>query len=59
VALTGGPGRQALVREAVPAVRAVRSESNGGDQNRGERMAEGGTVPLRGDEVAGVEAGTG
>jgi hypothetical protein len=25
------------VREAVPAVRAVRSESNGGDQTRGDR----------------------
>jgi hypothetical protein len=31
-ALTGGTGRQAHVREAVPVVRAVRSESDGGDQ---------------------------
>jgi hypothetical protein len=31
-ALTSGPGRQARVREEVPAVRAVRSESDGGDQ---------------------------
>jgi hypothetical protein len=34
-ALTGGPGRQARVREAVPAVWAVRSESDGGDQTGG------------------------
>jgi hypothetical protein len=33
-ALTGRPGRQARVREAVPAVRAVRSESDGGDQRQ-------------------------
>jgi hypothetical protein len=33
-ALTGGPGRQARGREAVPTVRAVRSESNGGDQRQ-------------------------
>jgi hypothetical protein len=32
VALTGGPWRQAHVRKAVPAVRAVQSESVGGDQ---------------------------
>jgi hypothetical protein len=36
VALTGGQGRQARVREAVPAVLAVRSESDGGDQTRGD-----------------------
>jgi hypothetical protein len=47
------------VREAVPGVRAVRSESVGGDQNRGKRTAAGGAVPLCGGEVAGVEAGTG
>jgi hypothetical protein len=35
-ALTGGPGRQARGREAVPAVRAVRSESDRGDQTRGD-----------------------
>jgi hypothetical protein len=37
-ALTGGPGRQARVREVVPAVRAVRSKSDGGDQTRGGRL---------------------
>jgi hypothetical protein len=35
-ALTGEPGRHARGREAVPAVRAVRSESDGGDQTRVE-----------------------
>jgi hypothetical protein len=35
-ALTGGPGRQARGREAVPAVQAVRSESDGGGQARGD-----------------------
>jgi uncharacterized NAD-dependent epimerase/dehydratase family protein len=40
-ALTGGPGRQARVREAVPAVRAVRSESDGGDQTKGKQTAAG------------------
>jgi hypothetical protein len=35
-ALTGGPGRQVRVHEAVPAVRAVRSKSDGGDQTRGD-----------------------
>ena len=35
-ALTGGLGRQACVREAVPVVRAVRSESDGDDQTRGD-----------------------
>jgi hypothetical protein len=34
--LTGGPERQARGREVVPAVRAVRSESDGGDQTRGD-----------------------
>jgi hypothetical protein len=55
-ALTGGPGRQARVREAVPVVRAVRSESDGGDQT-GEGTATGGAAPLCGGEVTGVEAG--
>jgi hypothetical protein len=32
MALTGGSRRQVRVREAVPAVRAVLSESDGGDQ---------------------------
>jgi hypothetical protein len=32
--LTGWTRRQARMREAVPAVRAVRSESDGGDQTR-------------------------
>jgi hypothetical protein len=33
-ALTGGSGRRARVREAVPVVRAVRSGSDGGDQRQ-------------------------
>jgi hypothetical protein len=39
--LTGGPGHEARVREAVPAVRAMRSVSDGGDQT-GEGTAAGG-----------------
>jgi hypothetical protein len=35
-ALTGGPGRQACVREAVSAIWAVRSELDGGDQTGGK-----------------------
>jgi hypothetical protein len=57
VALTGGPGCQARVREVVPVVRAVRSESDGGDQTGGKQTAAGGVAPLRGGEVVGVEAG--
>jgi hypothetical protein len=38
-------------------VRAVRSESDGGHQARGKQTAAGGAAPLRGGEVAGVEAG--
>jgi hypothetical protein len=56
VTLTGGLGRQARVREAIPAVRAVRSRSGGGVRP-GTQTAAGGAAPLRGDEVAGVEAG--
>jgi hypothetical protein len=41
-ALTGEPGRHARGREAVPAVRAVRSESDGGDQTRVEGRLRGG-----------------
>jgi hypothetical protein len=55
-ALTGRPGCQARVRKAVPAVRAVRFESDRGVIPGGS-MAAGGTTPLRGSEVAGVEAG--
>jgi hypothetical protein len=45
--------RQVRVREAVPAVRAVRSESDGGDQT-GETDGCGRRRPLRGGEVAGL-----
>jgi hypothetical protein len=45
------------VREALSVVRAVRSESDGGDQTRGKQTAAGGATPLRGGEVARVEAG--
>jgi hypothetical protein len=45
------------VREAVPAVRAVRSGSDDGDQTRGKQTAASGAAPLRGGEVAGVEVG--
>jgi hypothetical protein len=44
--------------EALSVVRAVRSELDGGDQTRGKQTAAGGIAPLRGGEVAGVEAGT-
>jgi hypothetical protein len=44
------------VREAISAIWAMRSRSNGGDQTREGRTAAGGAAPLRGGEVAGVEA---
>jgi hypothetical protein len=56
VTLIGGSGRQARVREAVPAVRAVRSRSDRGVR-LGTQTAAGGAAPLGGGEVAGVEAG--
>jgi hypothetical protein len=40
-----------------PAIWAMRSESDGGDQTGEGRMTAGGAAPLRGSEVAGVEAG--
>jgi hypothetical protein len=61
MALTGGPGcvRRACAKQ-YPAVRAVRSESDrGGNQTEGKQMAAGGIAPLRGGEVAGVEADVG
>jgi hypothetical protein len=45
------------VREAVPAIWAMRSGSDGGDQAGEGRTAAGGAAPLRGGEVAGVGAG--
>jgi hypothetical protein len=45
------------VREAVPAVRAVQSGSDGGDQTGGKQTSTGGAAPLRGGEVAGVDSG--
>jgi hypothetical protein len=57
-ALTGEPGGRPRMHEAVSAIWAVRSRSDGGDQTREGRMAAGGAAPLRGGEVAGVEAGT-
>jgi hypothetical protein len=56
VTLTGGSGRQVRVREAIPAVRAVRSRSDRGVRP-GKQTTAGGAAPLRGGEVAGVEAG--
>jgi hypothetical protein len=47
------------VHEALSVIWAVRSESDGGDQTRGKQMAAGGAAPLRGGEVAEVEAGAG
>ena len=55
MALTGGPGHQVRVREAVPTVRVVRSRSDGGVRP-GKQTAAGGAAPLRG-EVTGVKAG--
>jgi hypothetical protein len=56
-ALTGGPKRQARVREAVSRDlgRAMKIGRRGSD--RGGRTAAGGTVPLHCGGVAGVEAG--
>jgi hypothetical protein len=48
------------VREAVPVVRGGPSRSikiEWGKSDRGGSMAAGGAAPLRGGEVAGVEAG--
>jgi hypothetical protein len=45
------------VREALSVVRAVRSESDGGDQTRGKQTAAGDVAPLHGGKVVGVEAG--
>jgi hypothetical protein len=45
------------MREALSVIRAVRSESDRGDQTRGKQTTAGDVAPLRGDEVAGVEAG--
>jgi hypothetical protein len=45
------------VREPVPMVRAVRSGSDGGVPTGGKQTTAGGVAPLRGGEVAGVEAG--
>jgi hypothetical protein len=44
------------MREAVPAVRAVRSRSDRGVRS-GKQTDAGGAAPLRGGEVAGVETG--
>jgi hypothetical protein len=54
---SGARGVSARVREALSVVRAIRSESDGGDQTRGKQMATGGAAPLRGGEVVGVEVG--
>jgi hypothetical protein len=40
-----------------PAISALRSRSDGGDQSREGWLAEGGAAPPRGGEVAGVGAG--
>jgi hypothetical protein len=40
-----------------PAISAVRSRSDGGDQNREGWLATGSAAPCRGGEVAGVAAG--
>jgi hypothetical protein len=45
------------MREAVPTARAVRSRSDGGAVRPRKQTAAGGAAPLRGGEVAGVEAG--
>jgi hypothetical protein len=43
------------VHEALSVVRAIRSESDRGDQTRGKQTAAGGAGPLHGGEAAGVE----
>jgi hypothetical protein len=61
MALTSGPGRvRRTCAKRYPVVRAVQSESDGGgNQTEGKQMVAGGVAPLRGGEVAGVEAGAG
>jgi hypothetical protein len=59
MALIGGPEhvRRACTKR-YPAVRAVRSESDGGgNQTEGKQMAMGDATPLHGGEVVGAEAG--
>jgi hypothetical protein len=51
-----GQGVRRACAKRYPAVQAVRSESDGGDQT-GEQTAAGGVIPLRSGEVAEVEAG--
>jgi hypothetical protein len=57
VTLTGGSGRQVRVREAVPRFEPFDQYRTGGVRSW-KQTAAGGAAPLRGGEVAGVEAGT-
>jgi hypothetical protein len=56
-ALTGGPGAGRTCAKRYPAIWVVRLGSDGGDQTEEGRSATGGATPLRGGEVARVEAG--
>jgi hypothetical protein len=55
-ALTGGPGRQACVREAVSHGPGHAIKVGRGKTDQGNKRARSGAAPLRGVEVAGVEA---
>jgi hypothetical protein len=57
VALTGGLERQARVRKAVSRGPDHAIKIGRGKSDRGNRRARSGAAPLRGGEVAGVEAG--
>jgi hypothetical protein len=56
MALTGGPGRQARKAKRYPRFEPFDQDRTGGIRP-GKQMAVGGAAPLRGGEVAGVEAG--
>jgi hypothetical protein len=52
-----GPDTGRAGAKRYPAISAVRSGSNGGDQHREGLTAAGGAAPSRGGEVVGVGAG--
>jgi hypothetical protein len=57
MALTGGPGHQARMHEAVSRGPGHAIKIGRGKSDRGNRRARSGAAPLCGGEVAGVEAG--
>jgi hypothetical protein len=57
VALTGGPGHQACMREAVSRGPICSIKIGRGGVRPGKQTATGAAAPLRGSEVTGVEVG--